>query len=162
MTGLVAAESRIHAMTPQAIDKVRELEGITRDLPQVEIATEHVLHGGMYARTICIPAGVVLTGVFIRVPTLLVFDGNATVNAGDGNATVNAGDDATTLVGYHVLAASAHRRQAFLAHADTRLTMVFATQAKTVAEAEDEFTDEAHLLFSRKPGAVNRINITGE
>ena len=153
MSGLVAAESRIPAMTAQAIDKVRELEAITRDLPQVEIATDHVLHGGMYARTICIPAGVVLTGVFIRVPTLLVFD---------GNATVNSGDEAATLVGYHVLAASAHRRQAFLAHADTRLTMVFATQAKTVAEAEDEFTDEAHLLFSRKPGAVNRINITGE
>lgn len=152
MSGLVVAESRIPAMTAQAIDKVRELEAITRDLPQVEIATDHVLHGGMYARTICIPAGVVLTGVFIRVPTLLVFD---------GNATVNAGDDATTLVGYHVLTASAHRRQAFLAHADTRLTMVFATQAKTVAEAEDEFTDEAHLLFSRKPGAVNRISITG-
>lgn len=153
MTGLVAAESRIPTMTPQAIDKVRELEAITRELPQVEIATEHVLHGGMYARTICIPAGVVLTGVFIRVPTLLVFD---------GNATVNASDEVVTLVGYHVLAASAHRRQAFLAHADTRLTMVFATQAKTVAEAEDEFTDEAHLLFSRKPGAVNHINITGE
>jgi hypothetical protein len=153
MTGLVAAEGRIRAMAPEAIDKVRQLEAITRELPQVEIATDHVLHGGMYARTICIPAGVVLTGVFIRVPTLLVFD---------GNATVNAGDDATTLVGYHVLAASAHRRQAFLAHGYTRLTMVFATQAKTVAEAEDEFTDEAHLLFSRKPGAVNRINITGE
>ncbi len=140
-------------MTAQAIDKVRELEAITRELPQVEIATDHVLHGGMYARTICIPAGVLLTGVFIRVPTVLVFE---------GNATVNAGDEPVTLVGYHVLAASAHRRQAFVAHADTRLTMVFATQAKSVAEAEAEFTDEAHLLFSRKPGAVNRINITGE
>lgn len=153
MTGLVAAEGRIRAMAPEAIDKVRQLEAITRELPQVEIATDHVLHGGMYARTICIPSGVVLTGVFIRVPTLLVFD---------GHATVNAGDEATTMSGYHVLAASAHRRQAFLAHEDTRLTMVFATQAKTVAEAEDEFTDEAHLLFSRKPGAINRINITGE
>lgn len=153
MNGLVAAESRIPAMTAQAIDKVRELEAITRELPQVEIATDHVLHGGMYARTICIPAGVLLTGVFIRVPTVLVFE---------GNATVNAGDEPVTLVGYHVLAASAHRRQAFVAHADTRLTMVFATQAKSVAEAEAEFTDEAHLLFSRKPGAVNRINITGE
>lgn len=149
----MAAESRIPAMTAQAIDKVRELEAITRELPQVEIATDHVLHGGMYARTICIPAGVLLTGVFIRVPTVLVFE---------GNATVNAGDEPVTLVGYHVLAASAHRRQAFVAHADTRLTMVFATQAKSVAEAEAEFTDEAHLLFSRKPGAVNRINITGE
>lgn len=152
MRGLVAAESHIPAMTPEAIGKVRELEAITRDLPQVEIATEHVLHGGMYARTIRIPAGVVLTGVFIRVPTLLVFDGIATVNAGSEH----------TLVGYHVLAASAHRRQAFITHADTRLTMVFATQAKTIDEAEEEFTDEAHLLFSRKPSAENTIQITGE
>ena len=153
MNSLVVAENRIPAMSKQAIDKVRELEAITRELPQVEIATDHVLHGGMYARTICIPAGSVLTGALIRVPTLLVFD---------GNATVNAGDEAVTLVGYHVLAASAHRRQAFLAHEDTRLTMVFATQAQTVTEAEDEFTDEAHLLISRNPDAVNRITITGE
>ena len=96
-----ATRSAIAPMAPEAIDKVRQLEARTAELEQVEIPTDHVLHGGMYARTICIPAGVVLTGVFIRVPTLLVFD---------GNATVNAGDDATTLVGYHVLAASAHRR----------------------------------------------------
>jgi hypothetical protein len=153
VNGLLAAENRIPAMTARAIDKVRALEAITRELPQVEIATDHVLHGGMYARTICIPAGVLLTGALIRVPTLLVFD---------GHATVNAGDDAITLKGYHVLAASAHRRQAILAHADTRLTMVFATAARTVAEAEGEFTSEAHLLFSRKPGAVNHINVTGE
>lgn len=153
MTALLAAESRISAMSDTAIAKVRALEAAVRDLPQVEIATDHVLHGGMYARTILIPAGVLLTGVFIRVPTLLVFDGNATLNSVDGGIT---------LVGHHVLAASAHRRQAFLAHADTRLTMVFATQAETVVEAEDEFTDEAHLLFSRKPDAINRINITGE
>lgn len=153
MLGVVTSALRIPAMSVDAIDKVRALEAVTRDLPQVEIATDHVLHGGMYARTICIPAGVLLTGVFVCVPTLLVFDGHATVNAGDA---------AITVVGYHVLAASKHRRQAFLAHADTRLTMVFATRARTVAEAEDEFTDEAHLLFSRKPGAVNRINITGE
>lgn len=153
MNGLVAAESRIPAMTAQAINKVRALEAVTRELPQVEIATDHVLHGGMYARTVCIPAGVVLTGVFIQVPTLLVFD---------GHATVNAGEEAATLQGYHVLAASAHRRQAFVAHKDTRLTMVFATKVQTVAEAEDEFTNEAHLLFSRNQGAINTITITGE
>ena len=153
MNGIVVADCRIPAMTTEAIDKVRQLEAITRELPQVEIPTDHVLHGGMYARTIRIPAGVVLTGVFIRVPTLLVFD---------GSATLNAGDEAVTLSGRHVIAASANRRQAFLAHEDTTLTMVFATQAKTVAEAEDEFTNESHLLFSRKPDAINRITITGE
>ena len=150
MSSLVAAHGRITAMTPEAIDRVRDLEAVLLDLPQVEIATEHVLHGGMYARTICIPAGVALTGVFIRVPTILVFDGHATLNGGE------------ELAGYHVIAASANRRQAFIARADTRLTMVFATDSSSIEEAEDQFTDEVHLLFSRKPGAVNRINITGE
>lgn len=144
------ANGRIHAMTPDAVDRVRDLEAVLRELPQVEIETEHVLHGGMYARTICIPAGVALTGVFIRVPTVLVFDGHATLNGGE------------ELAGYHVIAASANRRQAFIAHSDTRLTMIFSTDASSIEEAEDEFTNEAHLLFSRKPGATNHINITGE
>lgn len=124
-----------------------------RHLPQVDIPTDHVIHGGMYARTIFIPAGVVLTGVLIRVPTMLIFN---------GHATVNAGDEPVTLTGYHVLAASAGRRQAFLAHGDTWLTMIFATKAATVAEAEDEFTNEAHLLLSRNADAQNQVTITGE
>lgn len=153
MSHLAVMQGRIAAMSAQAIDKVRRLEAVTRELPQVEIATHHVLHGGLYARTIRIPAGVLLTGAFIRVPTLLIVD---------GCVTVNTGDEPVTLAGRNVLAASAKRRQAFLAHTDTTLTMVFATQAQTVAEAEEEFTDEAHLLMSRKPGAVNDFVITGE
>lgn len=153
MTKVVVAENRIPSMSQDDIAKVRRLESALAELPQIEIVTEHVLHGGMYARTICIPAGVALTGVFIRVPTVLVFD---------GHATVNAGEDPVTLEGYHVLAASAGRRQAFITLADTRLTMIFATQARTVEEAENEFTDEAHLLASRHADAMNVINITGE
>ena len=153
MSELAAIEGRLPAMNAEAVNKVRDIETVLRDMPQVDITTDHVLHGGMYARTICIPAGVAITGVFVRVPTLLIFD---------GDATVNAGNEAVTLSGHHVLAASARRRQVFLAHADTRLTMIFATRAKTVAEAEDEFTDEAHLLLSRRPDAVNHINNTGE
>ena len=153
MSSLALTEKRIPAMSQQAIDKVRELEAALLTMPQIAMATEHVLHGGLYSRTICVPAGAVLTGAFIQVPTLLIVNGDATVNTGEGGHR---------LTGHHVLAASARRRQAFLAHADTYLTMVFATQAKTVAEAEDEFTNEAHLLISRNPEAVNHITITGE
>jgi hypothetical protein len=153
MTDLVVAEQCIPAMGDAAIDRVRRLEAELLTWPQTGIATDHVLHGGMYARTIVIPAGAALTGAFIRAPTLLIFD---------GCATVTVGDDVVTLTGRRVLSASAGRKQAFLAHADTSLTMVFATQAKTVGEAEAEFTDEAHLLVSRKPGAINYVNITGE
>lgn len=143
----------IPPMTTDAVDKVRQMEAVSRQFPQVEIATRHVFHAGMYARTICIPAGVLLTGVFIRIPTLLVFSGHATVFVGSA---------AIELSGHHVLPASAGRKQAFLAHADTELTMLFPTAATTVEEAESQFTDEPDQLFSRHPGAVNHITITGD
>jgi hypothetical protein len=149
----IPAEKCIPAMADDAIARVREFEQELRKLPQVAIETEHVLHGGMYARTIRIPAGVVLTGVLIRVPTLLVVNGRVTVFTGSGTTDVS---------GYRVLAASAHRRQAFFAHEDTWLTMMFPTRAKTVEEAEEEFTEETDLLMSRAEGAVNHVYITEE
>jgi hypothetical protein len=149
----IPAEKCIPAMADEAIARVRELEQWTRTLPQVAVETEHVLHAGMYARTIRIPAGVVLTGVLIRVPTMLVVSGHVTVFVGEGTVEI---------AGYHVIAASARRRQAFLAHKDTWLTMVFPTRAKTVEEAEEEFTEEVDLLMSRAEGAVNHVYITGE
>jgi len=153
MTTLIDPARTIPTMTPATIDKVRALEAQTSTLPQVELATDHVLHGGLYARTITIPAGALITGVLIRVPTVLIVS---------GHCSVWVGEDVRELVGYHVLAASAGRKQAFYAYADTILTMMFATCAQSIAEAEDRFTDETHLLLSRKPGIVNTINITGE
>jgi hypothetical protein len=143
----------IRSMSPAQVGDVRRLESAVRELPQVEIDTQHVIHAGAYSRTIRIPAGVILTGAEIKRSTLLVFN---------GRALVTMGDETVELSGYHVLPAAAGRKQAFLALADTDLTMVFATGAGSVEEAESEFTDEPHLLMSRKPGARNYINITGE
>jgi hypothetical protein len=153
MSNIVVAENRIPAMSEAAIDRVRVLEAEVLKLPQLQLTTHHVLHGGMYARTVTLPAGSVITGVFIRVPTMLVVN---------GHAVVNTSNEGMTLVGHNVLAASAHRRQAFMAIEETHLTMVFATQAQTVEQAEDEFTNEAHLLISRHADAINHITITGE
>lgn len=139
------------AMRPEAVARVRELEARVLEAPQTEIETWHVLHAGMYARTIRIPAGVVLTGALIKRATLLVFN---------GHASVFIGDDEIELAGHHVIPASAGRKQAFIAHADTDLTMLFPTTATTVEQAEAEFTDEAERLMSRH--GVNHVTITGE
>jgi hypothetical protein len=40
--------------------------------------------------------------------------------------------------------------------------MIFATDAATTEEAENEFTDEAPALFSRHPDAINRIFASGK
>ena len=139
-------------MTSDALEQVRRLEGAMLELPQVDIPTAHLLHAGLYARTIRIPAGVALTGALIKVATVLIFS---------GHATVYIGAQAIELHGYHVIPASAGRKQAFVAHADTDLTMLFPSTAQSVADAEADFTDEAHMLLSRSQ-AGGIITITGE
>lgn len=147
-----ATRPAIAPMTPEAIDKVRQLEARTAELEQVEIPTDHVLHGGMYARTIKIPAGVLLTGAHIKRATMLVISGHVTVFVGEGSIEI---------AGYQVLPASAGRKQAFLAHADTFVTMLFPSEAASIEAAENEFTDEADRLLSRRQ-ACESITITGE
>jgi hypothetical protein len=151
MAELALSATRIAAMSPEAIDQVRRLESAALALPQVPIETTHVLHAGLYARTIRVPAGVLITGVLIKIATLVVIDGDVLMHVEDGPLR---------LQGHHVLPAAAGRKQAFLAQADTHITMIFATAARTVAEAEREFTDEGENLVSRHD--PNRIIITGD
>ena len=140
-------------MTESQVDCVRKLESEMFKMPQVNIPAHHTIHGGVYTRTVLVPAGVLIAGVLIKIPTTLIV-------AGDCEAFV--GEGCTRLTGYHVLTASPHRKQAFLAYTDTYLTMLFKTTATTVAEAEEEFTDESHILMSRKEDVANYITITGE
>ncbi|KAF5089788.1 hypothetical protein DSECCO2_25640 [anaerobic digester metagenome] len=140
-----SASSIVHPLPPMSaasVEAVRELENASLELlPQVKINTEHALHAGMYARTIMIPSGIVITGVQIKIPTILIVSGDA----------LFYGDDGTTrLTGYHVTLGAVGRKQAICALADTYLTMMFATSASTVAEAEEEFTDEPERLGSRR------------
>lgn len=131
----------IATMTPNAIGLVRELEVQLEQLPQVDIPTQHDLHAGTYTRTICIPAGVALTGALIQVDTVLIIS---------GDADVFMGEETIRITGYHVMQALRGRKQAFFAHADTYLTMMFATDAETIEQAENEFTNEADRLLSRQ------------
>jgi len=153
MGDVIALKSRVPAMTHEAVAKVRQLEGVISDLPQTPVSTHHILHGGIYARTVMIPAGTVITGALVKVPTTLVVCGDCTVYIGEESVRVQ---------GYNVFAASAGRKQAFIAHSDLFLTMSFATDAQTIEHAEEQFTDEAHLLVSRSADAENHILITGE
>lgn len=135
-------------MSPEAVSVVRQLEAEALKLPQVAIPTQHVFHAGMYARTIMVPEGVAVTGVLLKIPTLLILNGDALVYTEDGTARVT---------GHSVMLGAAGRKQAVLAVTDTYFTMIFSTDAATVEEAEAEFTDEVDLLFSRGDDAVNCV-----
>lgn len=140
----------LSGMNHVAIDKVRQFENAARNEPQVDITISHTLHAGMYSRTAFIPKGVVITGALIKVATLLIISGDAIVYTGEG---------IIELSGYNVIPASENRKSAFLALSDVYLTMLFPTAARTVEEAEGEFTDETDLLQSRSPNYNNGDNI---
>lgn len=150
---LATTENRILPMSAVAIEKVKHLTAASLKLPQVEIETMHIIHGGMYARTIMIPAGVTLTGALIKIATIIVISGNVRVFMEDSTVEIE---------GYRVLIASGNRKQAFYALTDTWMTMIFPSKVSCVKEAEMEFTDETDMLISRKIPESNHIIITGE
>lgn len=104
---------------------------------------EHHLHGGMYARTARVAPNMAFTSVMIKIPTLVIVHGECCVFV-DGKWHI--------MSGYNVLAASAHRIQAYATFGEneTEITMLFPSAAKTVEEAEAEFTDESEDLLSRR------------
>lgn len=142
MSNITIAQSKIAPMSEAAIDLVRKFEEFSITCPQAYLETTHVLHGGMYARTLMQSANTIMTSALVKVETIL------TVN---GDVSIYVGDDAPIHVnGHHVLAASAGRKVAIFAHSDTWMTMTFPTDATTVEEVEEQLTDEAHLLYSRR------------
>ncbi len=139
-------ETGFAAMSREDIDKIRSIrEKFKADCradpaQEVEIPCEQHLHAGFYSRTIFIPKDTVAVGVTIRVDTQLVICGHVLMN--DGTHVVE-------IDGYRVLECKGGRAQIARTLEDTYMTMSFATDAKTIEEAENEFTDEPEQLLTR-------------
>lgn len=145
-------ERRISSMSDETISNVRFLQNEFLELPQVSIPTSHLIHAGMYARTVKVPAGTAIVGSLMKVASILILN---------GEFVIYVDNEPIKLEGYNVFYGCANRKQAGYALSDAHVTMIFPTPAKSVADAEEEFTDEAHLLASRHNDAVNHICITG-
>jgi hypothetical protein len=137
--------TEFRSMQPEQIEKVQKLEDEMLKMPQVELPIHHHIHGGLYARTAFVPAGVAFTGALIKIPTTVIIC---------GDVTVYIGEQSERLQGYHVIAAEEGRKQAFVAHSETVVTMLFPTDAKTPEEAEEAFTDAASTLQSRRSNLI--------
>lgn len=150
---VMAVGQRILPTSERSIELVRKLSELSSQITQEEIITSHILHGGMYSRSVKIKSGTVITGALIKISTLLIIEGDASIYT-EGTTT--------EYYRYNILACSAYRKQAILALSDINLTMIFPSKAKTVEEAEKEFTDETDLLLSHKQSYNNTVMITGE
>ena len=153
MSDLVPLHTRLAPATPAAIEKVRRLTEVLRQLPQTTFVTEHMLHGGMYTRTVRLPADTVCTAVLIQVPTVLITS---------GEASVYSDDELIHVEGYRVLPGSAGRKIAFVTHSNFSMSMLFPSKAKTVDEAQREFTPEHEMLVPLSRVDEHLVLITGE
>lgn len=138
------------ALTPQqfassvagtpAAEAVAHLEAHLAQLPQVDLQTQHIVHAGVSARTIFIPAGTTLTGALTRI-------GNVCIVVGDITVTTDEGPQ--RLTGHHVITAQPGAKRAGYAHADTWWTTVHHTEQVDVRAIEAEMTTEADRLQTR-------------
>ena len=138
--------------TNEALDWLDEVNSEILRYEQCPVHTQHLIHGGMYARTIVLEPDTKMVGSVITRPTILIVNGRASALSGDGRIE---------LVGYSVLAGEAGRKQFFWTHSKVEMTMLVATSAKTVEDAENEVFGEADFLISRREGSESCI-ITGE
>jgi hypothetical protein len=142
MTNSLSTNQRFRAV----IEKIERRT--LAEIKQISLPISHNFDAGMYSRTVRVPAGLYITGALIKIPTQVVVS---------GKCMANLGDEIVKIEGYAVLSGPAGRKQIFVAIEDTYITMVFPSAARTVAEAEAEFTDQAADLNSRRPGATNEV-----
>ena len=139
--------------TPAMIAQLDEINKLILSCPQIELSTEHLFHGGMYARTIRLKPETVIMGSLLKLATVLIIH---------GDCSVLIGDQRVELTGYNVIPGCAGRKQFFWTHGPVEMTMIYPTALGTVKEVEDEVFSESDQLMSRRDGSGDTIVVTGE
>jgi hypothetical protein len=121
---------------------LQQLEDCILQAEQVDLKTTHALAGGVYARTILIPAGTVLTGATHKKDHINIVQGDITVSTDEGMKR---------LTGQHILPTRAGMKRAGFAHADTIWTTVCATDQTDLHAIEADLVIEAERLQTRNP-----------
>jgi hypothetical protein len=121
-------------------DKIDQYEAIVGQMPQVDLKTTHAVSGGVYSRTIFIPAGVSLVGATHSKDHINIMFGDITVTTDTGMKR---------LTGYNVFATKAGMRRVGYAHADTYWTSVIHTTETEISKIEEDITPDSHKLQTR-------------
>lgn len=124
-------------------DKVKRLEDAINQSPACEVPVQHHVHGGMYARTGLIPAGVTFTGAVHTKDHINIVIGDVTVLSDTGPIRYS---------GHHVLPCKAGSKRVAVTHADTYWTTMIVTNLTNISEIEDEICEDSTVLQTRKAG----------
>ena len=137
----IASPTTIPAPSAHTLDQLTRLQTLMADLPEVPLPTEHLLHGGMYARTVRRDFDSVTIGSLINKATILIVN---------GPCSMLIGDKRVDLEGYNVLAGLPGRKSMSVTRGPVEMTMICPTSAVSVEEAENEIFAEADMLVSRR------------
>lgn len=128
-------------MSSAYLQEANAIGDFVAQLPQVDVPTFHSFHAGVYARSATLKPNVVLVGAHLKIPTLLIISGKVIVKIGNDEHLVD---------GYEVIEGAENQKRIFVAVEETHMTMIFATRAASIEEVENEFTDEADRLLTRR------------
>ena len=140
MNMLPVTSAIMDVMESSSYEKIRKLESIMEECPQVDLNTTHVIYGGMYARSITIPADVTLTGAIHNLDMINIMQGDITVTTDDGMKR---------LTGHHVFPSKAGTKRVGYAHSETIWTTVMPTNETDLDKIEQEATPEYLRLQTR-------------
>lgn len=144
LTGTPIPPSLSHSLVASDAETLAQLALVAEAIsqyPQTDLQTSHLLHGGQYHRTCRMPAGTVIVGAVVRVPTSLIIA---------GDVSLWTGRSWQRMTGYHVLSGEIGRQACIFSHAETFLTMTAVTEACTIEAAEAEMTEHPEQLLSRR------------
>lgn len=125
-------------------EQVRTLEAAMFALPpelHISLETLHLIHAGISARAVFIPAKTVLTGNETALDNLCIVLGDIEVSTNEGMRRFQ---------GFAMLPAYAGAKRVGRTYADTWWITVHRTEQTTVRAVEDEMAREPALLQSRR------------
>jgi quercetin dioxygenase-like cupin family protein len=124
------------------IHQISAIEGVIKELPQVELPLLHFRIPGVYVRVMEIPKGTVLTGKIHNYDCIsIIAKGVISVNSIEGPKTLTAGDVSITPAGV--------KRVGF-ALEDTVFITVHHCDKANLAEIEDYLISETYEDFEKR------------
>lgn len=131
----------IKPTSPAALARIGEFVKLVKETCPDESGKaemHHVFHAGVYVRSLFVPKDMIVANDVIKVPTVLIVSGDCLIT-----------DTETTrrITGYEVLLGAPMRQCIVRTLQDTWFSMVYATDAKTVQEAEAEFASDPSSLL---------------
>ena len=119
--------------TVERRNKLFKLELALLQEPQVDIPVNHRFHGGMYAREITIPKGVMITGAIHK------FDHFDIMLSGDITVSTDVGET-KRLKGLNIMQGMIGKKRAGFAHEDTHWITFHAVEERDSEEMRDFLT----------------------